>query len=132
MAGRHGETVGFLVEDLRVRPAGRPVLVDYFGVLPRDLAPLLRSPTHAAFLVPTPEFRRTVLGHRYADHDQARANWGDLDPAQVLEKRLERDALWDAEVTAQAVALGLPLIVIDGSRTPESITDELAARFQLG
>lgn len=132
MAGRYGETIDFLVEDLCARPSGRPILVDYFGVQPRDLAPLLSWPAQAAFLLPTRDFRRNVLIRRYADPDRARANWGNLDPAKILETRLERDALWDAEVTAQAHALGLPVLTIDGSRPPEDIADDLAERFHLG
>jgi hypothetical protein len=131
MGGRHGETVEFLVDDLLVRPADRLVLVDYFGVLPRDLVPLLESPWQAAFLVPTPEFRSNALARRYADPRRARANWGDLDPGEVLNKRLRRDALWDAELTEQADEFGLPLITIDGSRPPEAIVDQLAEQFQL-
>ena len=114
MGGRYGETIGFLAEDLLARPASRVVVVDYFGVQPRVLAPLLSWPEHAVFLIPTPAFRRAVLTQRYGDPDRTRANWGELDPTEVLEKRLARDALWDAEVTDQAVALGLPVITIDG------------------
>ena len=88
MAGRYGETIDFLIEDLRTRPGDRIVLVDYYGVLPRDLAPLLTWPAQAAFLIPTQDFRRNALTHRYGDPDRARANWGDLDPATVLETRL--------------------------------------------
>lgn len=131
MAGRFGETVELVVEDLLARPTERVVLVDYFGVLPRDVAPLLCRPGQATFLVPTPEFRRVALSSRYSDPMRARANWGDLDPAKVLETRLARDTLWDAEVTEQARALGLPLVTVDGTRTPASLADELADRFRL-
>lgn len=131
MPSRHGETVEFLVEDLLARPTRRTVLVDYFGVLPRDLAPLLSWPGQAAFLIPTPQFRRIALSQRYADPDRARANWGDLDPAEMLEARLARDTLWDAEVTQQAQELGLPLLTIDGSRPTNQIVDDLAERFRL-
>jgi hypothetical protein len=132
MAGRYAETVGFLVNDLLDRPADRIVVVDYFGVQPRDLAPLLSWPGQAAFLVPTAQFRRAALTRRYADPDRARANWGDLDPAAVLETRLARDALWDTEVTGQASALRLPLLTVDGSRTVGELAGDLAQRFRLG
>jgi hypothetical protein len=131
MAGRHGETIEFLVEDLLARPTERTVLVDYFGVLPRDLAPLLSWPGQAAFLVPTPEFRRATLTQRYADPDRARANWGDFDPAEMLEARIARDALWDAEVTRQARELGLPLLTVDGSRSVDRTVGDLAGQFRL-
>jgi hypothetical protein len=131
MAGRHGETIEFLVEDLLARPTDRTVLVDYFGVLPHDLAPLLSWPGQAAFLVPTPKFRRATLAQRYADPDRARANWGDLDPAEVLETRIARDALWDAEVSRQAREIGLPLLTIDGSGPVDQTVDALAQQFRL-
>ncbi|RNI25227.1 hypothetical protein [Flexivirga caeni] len=129
MPGRSGETVGFLVEDLLARPAERPVVVDYFGILPRDLAPLLERPEQAVFLVPTPQFRRAALRRRYADPRRARANWGDLDPADVIRTRLERDALWDAEVTEQAHDLGLPIMTVDGACSAERIIDRLGRQF---
>ena len=132
MAGRHGETIEFLVEDLLARPADRTVLVDYFGVLPGHLSRLLSRPGHAAFLVPTPEFRRATLTRRYADPERARATWGDLDPADALEARIRRDDLWDAEVVGQVGELGLPLFTVDGSRSVEQTADALARQFRLG
>lgn len=132
MAGRYGETIDLLVEDLLARRStGRIVVVDYFGVLPHDLAPLLSWPGQAVFLVPTPAFRRAALSSRYNDSARARANWGDLDPAEVLETRLGRDGLWDAEVTEQAATLNLPLLTIDGHRPLEALVDDLAERFRL-
>ncbi len=131
MAGRYGETIDFLIDDLRTRPGDRIVLVDYYGVLPRDLAPLLTWPAQAAFLIPTQDFRRNALTHRYGDPDRARANWGDLDPATVLETRLKRDALWDAEVTQQAHALNLPVFTTSEENPPASIVEQLSERFRL-
>ena len=128
MPSMHGETIGFLVDDLQAMPG--TVLVDWFGVAPRDIAPLLTSPDQAVFLLPTKDFREQALRARYADPDRARANWGDFDPAIALANRLRRDELWDAEVRRQATETGLPVIDIDGSRPPESIADELAANFQ--
>ena len=88
-------------------------------------------PTQAAFLVPTPDFRRSALSRRYANPDRAHANWGDLDLAEVLAARLARDALWDAEVTEQADALGLPLLTIDGNRPAEALAADLTEGFGL-
>ena len=132
MAGLHGETIGFVIEDVLALPTDRIILVDWFGNLPRDIAPLLRRPEHAVFLVPTPEFRAETLGARYADPDRARANWGDRDPAVMLAKRLARDAFWDAEVRRQAADLGFDPITVDGSRSPADLAAEVAARFHLG
>ncbi|WP_253766871.1 nucleoside/nucleotide kinase family protein [Goodfellowiella coeruleoviolacea] len=131
MASRHGETIEFLVEDLLALPADRPVLVDYFGVSPRDLAPLLSWRGQAVFLLPTPEFRRRALGIRFADPARARANWGDGDHTRALANRLGRDELWDAELRRQAAAVDLPVLVVDGARDAGALADDLARRFRL-
>lgn len=131
MASRHGESIGFVVEDVRALPADRPVLVDWFGVSPRDVHPLLTWPEQAVFLLPTPEFRRRALSSRFADPDRARANWGTADTTVALANRLARDALFDAEIREQATRLGLPVIEIDGTRDAEAVADDLAVRFRL-
>jgi hypothetical protein len=131
MASLHGETIGFMVEDLLALPADRIILVDDFGLTPRDVAPLLSRPEQVAFLLPTPEFRRRALTARYADPDRARANFGIVDLAEALANRLGRDTLWDTEVARQAAEYDLPVIHIDGHRTPDEVADDLARRFRL-
>lgn len=131
MASLHGETFGFVLDDVMAHDHDRTLIVDDFRTLPNDLDGLLVSREQAAFLIPTPEFRRTALTRRYADPDRARANWGNLDPATILEARLARDALWDAEVIRQANQLGLPLLRMDGSRSIDTIVNDLAEQFRL-
>ncbi|MGW0434605.1 hypothetical protein ACWDV4_18965 [Micromonospora sp. NPDC003197] len=132
MPSLHGETFGFVVDDLLAMPTERPVLVDDFRILPREVAPLLTWPEQAAFLLPTPQFRNRALRARFADAARARANWGDSDHGEALALRLARDELWDAEVRRQAVELHLPVVTIDGSREAHDLADDLAARFRLG
>lgn len=130
-ASRHGETIGFVIEELLALPKDRPVIVDWFGNAPRDVSPLLSWPGQAVFLLPTKEFRQVALGTRFADPERAKANWGGVDTAVALANRLGRDELWDAVVRRQAVELGLPVIDIDGTRDAESVADDLARRFRL-
>ncbi|MEU8132836.1 hypothetical protein [Streptodolium elevatio] len=118
----HGETLAHLTEDLLARPDEGPLLVDYFGILPEHLAPLLTSPRQAVFLLPTPEFRALVMFERHVD----------TGCPEVLAKRLMRDALWDRKVRRQAARLGLHTIVTDGTRPLDDLADELAAHFGLG
>ncbi|MEV4497066.1 hypothetical protein AB0J84_15360 [Micromonospora arborensis] len=132
MPSLHGETFGFVVDDLLAMPSERPVLVDDFRPLPGELAPLLTWPEQAAFLLPTPQFRDRALRARFADAARARANWGDSDHSEALALRLARDELWDAEVRRQAVELHLPMVSIDGARAVHDLVDDLAARFRLG
>ncbi|MBC9718723.1 hypothetical protein H9Y04_39975 [Streptomyces sp. TRM66268-LWL] len=131
MPGLHGETVGFLVEDLLGFSGDRIVLVDYFGVLPEHIAPLLRWTHQAVFLLPTAEFRENALATRYTDRSRARGNWGNEDPAATFAKRLVRDAHWDREVRRQAELHDLPTITIDGSVPASVMADRLALRFGL-
>jgi hypothetical protein len=131
MASLHGESVGFVVEDLLAMPRDRVVVVDFFGILPGHLAPLLRRPEQAVLLLPTPRFRRDALTARYADPDRARANWGGEDPATTLAKRLERDALWDAEVRGQAEGHRLDTLTIDGGVPVADLAAQVATRFGL-
>jgi hypothetical protein len=131
MPSLHGETIGFVVEDLLAMPADRVVLVDWFGILPRHLATLLSFPGQAVFLLPCADFRRRMLTARYADPVRARANWGDSDHERALAQRLARDDLWDAEVRRQAAEFSLPVRDIDGTRGVGSLADDLATQFLL-
>ncbi|MEU7689170.1 hypothetical protein FLW53_21405 [Microbispora sp. SCL1-1] len=131
MPSLHGETFGFVLDDLLALPADRPVLVDDFRTLPSEVAPLVTRPQQAVFLLPAPEFRARALGARFADPARARANWGDGDHADALAKRLARDLLWDEEVRRQARELGLPVVHVDGSRSVADLAADLAAMFRL-
>jgi hypothetical protein len=93
--------------------------------MPNNVALLLVSRDHAVFLLPTAEFRANNPQRRYADPARARADWGDLTPADVLPARLERDRLWDNEIRRQASRHGLPIIITDGKRS----IDQLAGLF---
>jgi hypothetical protein len=131
MPSLHGETFGFVIDDLLALPRRRPILVDDFRTLPRDVAPLLTWPKQAAFLLPTPQFRRNALGTRFADPARAHANWGGGDHTEAFALRLARDELWDAEVRRQARELNLPTVTVDGSRNIGDLADDLAGRFRL-
>ncbi|MFI8192346.1 hypothetical protein ACIF8T_26775 [Streptomyces sp. NPDC085946] len=128
----YGEMVGFVVDDLLALSGERVLLVDYFGIPPGHLAPLLRRPDQAVFLLPTPEFRETALASRYADPARARAAWGSEDGASAFAGRLARDALRDEEVRRQAPLHGLDTIVIDGTVPVSDLADRMAVRFGPG
>jgi hypothetical protein len=131
MPSLHGESIGLILEDLLALPTERVLLVDDFRILPRDIAALLSWPEQAVFLVPTPEFKRTTLGTRFADPERAGRNWGEVDPATVLPLRLARDEMWDAEVCRQAEELSMPVVEVDGTVPAEELAEDLAERFRL-
>jgi hypothetical protein len=131
MPSLHGETFPFVLDDLGREPAGKVLLVDDFRTLPSAVAPLLGWRGQAVFLLPAAQFREQGLRRRYADPARARANWGDADPQPFITARLARDELWDAEVRRQAREADLPVLPIDGTRSPDDVADELARQFRL-
>ncbi len=131
MPSLHGETFPLVVGDVLARPGGRGLLVDDFRTLPRDVAPLLTWPGQAVFLLPTASFREQALRRCYGDPARARANWGDEDREGMLAARLARDELWDGEVRRQAREFGLPVVQVDGTRSPGGLAGELAGQFRL-
>lgn len=131
MPSLHGETFGFVVDDLLALPTQRTVLVDDFRTLPRDVLPLLTWREQVVFLLPAPQFRHQALGTRFSDPVRARANWGDSNHDEAFALRLARDELWDAEVQRQALELDLPTLAIDGSRDIDNLAEDLAGSFRL-
>jgi hypothetical protein len=61
MASPHGETIGFVIDDLLALPVDRQGQLDWFGNLPQSIAPLLSWPEQAVFLLSTNDFRRAAL-----------------------------------------------------------------------
>jgi hypothetical protein len=59
-----GEGFGLIVEDLLRLGRDPGVIAEGFRLLPRLVKPLLAVPGHAAWLLPTPEFRRAAFGRR--------------------------------------------------------------------
>lgn len=49
----------------------------------------------------------------------------------MLAAWLARDALWDAEVCRQARDFGLPVVQVDGTRSPDRLAAGLARQFRL-
>ncbi|MER7706730.1 hypothetical protein ABTX81_28015 [Kitasatospora sp. NPDC097605] len=127
MPSPHGGTTGFLVDDLL---ADRPVLVDWSGILPRDLAPLLRRPEQAVSLLPTPAFRKAALTAWYADPARAGATWGDQDP-RTARAGATRDDLRGQEVRRQAPPHGAALLTVDGTTPAAELAERVFTRFAL-
>ncbi len=131
MPSLHGETFGFVVEDLLALPDDRPLLADDFRTLPAEVAALLSWREQAVFLLPAAEFRHRVLSDRFADPRRAHANWGNTDHSKALTLRLARDQLWDAEVRRQAAEAGLVTITVDGEQNIQDLGQRLARMFLL-
>lgn len=119
----HGEGFGLLLDDLRDLPTDRIVLVEGFRLLPLLTQPQLSDPSHAVWLLPTPSFRRAAFERR----EPADAFWArTTDPGVALANLLERDRIFTAVIADDAASKGLTTLPVDGARTVDDVTEELA------
>lgn len=124
----HGEGFGLLIEDLQRLPTDVPVVVEGFRLLPHLVRPHVSNRRHAVWLVPTPDFRRAAfLRRRHADAFWRRTS----DPDRALTNLLERDRIFTEEIESDAARNGLDVLYVDGGRSVEDMSEELAARFGL-
>jgi hypothetical protein len=124
----HGEGFDLLIEDLQRLPTDRPVVVEGFRLLPHLVRPHVSNPSHALWLVPTPGFRQAAFtGRGHADAFWTRTT----DPDRALANLLERDRIFSDEIESAAAHNGLDVLYVDGTRTVESMVEEMAGRFGL-
>jgi len=122
-----GEGFRFIVDDLLALPAGDPVIVEGFRLLPSLVKPLLVRADQSAWLLPTKEFRLQALTNR-----------GSLwtiplktsDPDRALANILQRDALFTEELRQAAVRVELPIVEVDGALSEEALERRIAALFR--
>jgi hypothetical protein len=123
-----GEGFDLILEDLRRMPTDRLVLAEGFRLLPRLVEPHLSDRRHAAWLLPTPRFRREAFLRRRGPE----AFWSaTTDPKRALANLLERDRLFTEAVADEAAQADLALLPVDGTRAPDELAAELATRLRL-
>jgi 2-phosphoglycerate kinase len=124
----HGEGFDLLLEDLRQMPTDRLVLVEGFRLLPHLVRPHMSNPLHAVWLVPTTSFRQAAFRpRRHSDAFWTRTS----DPDRAFANLLERDRIFTDWIASDAARIGLEVLYVDGTRTVESMVNELASRFGL-
>jgi hypothetical protein len=116
-----GEGFELIVEDLLRLPADRGVIVEGFRLLPALVRPLLAVPEQAAWLLPTPAFRRAAFGHRGSVWTIAGRT---SNPERALANLLERDRRFTERLADQVARLDLRAIEVDVAMTE----DDLAVR----
>jgi 2-phosphoglycerate kinase len=116
-----GEGFGLIVDDLVRLSAQTGVLAEGFRLLPRLVQPLLADPGHAAWLLPTPDFRRAAFESRGSLWQIAGQT---SDPDRALASLLERDRLFTGRLRRETRQLGLRVIEVD----PALTEDDLAHR----
>lgn len=124
-----GECFRMIVDDLLRLPREPGVIVEGFRLLPRLVKPLLAEPTHAAWLLPTHDFRQAVIESRAES-----TSWflsRTTDPERALRKLLERDRMFTDILRAETSRLQLPAIDVDGTMTEDELVRRVTETFGL-
>ena len=129
-----GEGFNLIIEDLlRLQHeadliSSEPrVIVEGFRLLPHLVKPLLAESNRAVWLLPTPEFRHTVLERRGG------SAWGFLaktsDPQRALRNLLERDRMFTDHLREETARLGLHTIDVDTTTTEDDLLNRVTDVF---
>ena len=115
-----GEGFSMIIEDLLRLPKECGVVVDGFRLLPHLVKPLLAVHSHAAWLLPTPEFRQAVFHSRGAPKSGFLGKTSD--PERALRNLLERDAMFTQRLYDETKRLELKTIEVDTTMTEDELT----------
>jgi cytidylate kinase len=123
-----GEGFNLIVEDLLEFPPEQGVIVEGFRLLPHLVKPLLKSPSQAVWLIPTPEFRLSAFegrGSLWSIAERTRH------PERALANLLKRDHMFSARIEGELKEDGTTLIEVDGAISEDELTNRVASHFGL-
>ncbi len=124
-----GEGFNLIIEDLLRHPREAGVIVEGFRLLPHLVKPLLFAPSHAVWLLPTPDFRQAVVESRSG------SAWGFLarttDPERALRNLLERDRMFTDILREETAHFGLRAIEVHTITTEDDLTRRVTKVFGL-
>lgn len=119
-----------VIEDLLALPRDRQIVAEGPAVFPWWIAPLLRSPRQAIFLIASPEWRVAALARRYRDDPSSSIHARTNDPEKAQRNIAERDRLMAERIVASCQELGLRHEGVDGSSDLEDLTALLEDQFR--
>jgi cytidylate kinase len=122
------EGFGLIIEDLLRLPAERGVIVEGFRALPHLVKPLLAVPSHAVWLLPTPEFRQAALESRGSAWAIARKT---SDPEKAQRNIAERDSMFTKRLHGETKRLELCAIEVDTTVTEADLAERVQEAFGL-
>jgi 2-phosphoglycerate kinase len=124
-----GEGFELIIDDLLRLPRETGIIVEGFRLLPRLVKPFLGARTRAVWLLPTPDFRESVLERRGGPA------WGFLsrtsDPEKALRNLLERDRMLTDRLREEAARSELPVIEVDGTLSEGELAQRVMTLFAL-
>lgn len=123
-----GEAFDLIVEDLLAMPTATPVIAEGFRLLPHLVQPLLAASDHAAWLLPTPEFRYAAFERRGSLWTMPRKT---NDPERALRNLLTRDQLFTDRLHQETRGLGLRAIDVDSTVAEDDLVRQVADAFRL-
>jgi 2-phosphoglycerate kinase len=123
-----GESFDLIVEDLLRLPRQPGVIVEGFRLLPHLVKPLLALPSHAVWLLPTPEFRQAAFDTRGTLWEIARKT---NDPKRALRNLLERDRMFTDRLNEEARRLKLHLIEVNTTMTEDDLAEQVTEALGL-
>ena len=122
------EQFELILQDISARTRDTVLLVEGTSLLPRQVAGLLTNRNHAIWVIPTAEFQR----EHYSARAWARGIVAQCDnPEVAFDNWMQRDIRFAKWIEAEAGALDLRLLKIDGSRTIAESAAAVADHFQL-
>jgi 2-phosphoglycerate kinase len=124
-----GEAFGLIVEDLLQFPSDRRMIVEGFRLLPQLVQPLLSSVDHGVWLLPTPEFRESVVERRGGPAAGFLAKTSD--PKRALANLLERDRMFTEILREETTSLELPTIDVDSTMSEDHLVARITSTFRL-
>ena len=125
-----GEGFSLIIEDLLGLPREPGVVVEGFRLLPRLVKPLLASPDHAVWLLPSPDFRQAVMRSRGGSESGFLARTSD--PERALLNLLERDRMFTDQLRAETARLQVPVIDVDTTMTEDQLIRRVVEMLGLG
>ena len=108
------EEFAMILADLQALPRTQPILAEGAALLPALVVKQLAQLRHAIWITPTPAFQRFHYAQRPWIHDVVRTC---SDPVLAFDNWMARDEAFAQVVNEQAMTLGLPLLIVDGSRS---------------
>jgi hypothetical protein len=122
------EEFALILQDLQELPKDKPILAEGCALLPDLLAAHGVSARRSLWIVPSPEFQL----HHYAQRDWINGVVASCtSPHQAWQNWMDRDIAFAHEVTRQARQHHRLVITVDGTRSIDSISEQVANQLAL-
>jgi hypothetical protein len=126
------ERFAMIVDDIVARGSGPLLIVEGPQLLPHLVQPVMASPHHGVWLLPTTDFTARSLGIRNSPTPLAEES----DQERARRRRLERDALLTERIRRDAAERELVVVEMDGRQceddTEQALTQLFGALLEAG